>query len=46
MQTIDDEVSNNNNDIVKIATSVGSLYEYTHQNFKNISEKLKTFECR
>ena len=30
MQTLDDEVSINHNDIVKIATSVGNLYEYTH----------------
>ena len=45
MQTLDDEVSNNHNDIVKIATSVGSLYEYTHQSFRNISEKLKRFQC-
>ena len=46
MQTLDDEVSNNHNDIVKIATSVGSLYEYTHQSFRNLSEKLKKFECQ
>ena len=45
MQTLDDEVMNNHNDIVKIATSVGNLYEYTHQSFKNLSEKLKNFEC-
>ena len=44
MQTLDDEVSNNHNDIVKIATSVGSLYEYTHQSFRNMSEKLRRFE--
>ena len=31
MQTLDDEVSNNHNDIVKVATSVGNQYEYTHQ---------------
>ena len=46
MQTLDDEVSNNHNDIVKIATSVGSLYEYTHQSFRNMSEKLRRFECQ
>ena len=45
MQTLDKEVLNNHDDIVKISTSVGSLYEYTHQSFRNISEKLKTFEC-
>ena len=45
-QTLDDEVSNNHNDIVKIATSVGSLYEYTHQSFRNMSEKLRRFECQ
>ena len=31
MQTLDDEVSNNHINIVKIATSVGNLYNYTHQ---------------
>ena len=30
MQTLDDQVSNNHNHIVKIATSVGNLYEYTN----------------
>ena len=45
MQTLDNEVSNNHNDIVKIVTSVGSLYEYTHKSFNDISEKLKRFEC-
>ena len=46
MQTLDDEVSNNHHDIVKIATSIGSLYKYTHQSFRNMSEKLKRFECQ
>ena len=46
MQTLDDAISNNHNDIVKIATSVGSLYEYKHYSFRNLSEKLKHFECR
>ena len=45
MQTLDDEVSKNHNDIVKIVTAVGSLYEYTHKSFREISEKLKRFEC-
>ena len=45
MQTLDDEITNNHNDIVKIATSIGNLYEYTHQSFRNLSEKLKNFEC-
>ena len=45
MQTLDYEVSNNHNDIVKIATSVESLYEYTHQSFKIISDLLKIFYC-
>ena len=45
MQTLDDEVTHNHNDIVKIATSVGNLYEYTQQSFRNLSEKLKNFEC-
>ena len=45
MHTLDDEVSNNHNDIVKIATSVGNIYEYTHQSFRNLSEKLRNFEC-
>ena len=45
MQTLDDEISNNHNDIVKIATSVGSLYEYTHESFKNMSDQLKNFKC-
>ena len=45
MQTLDDEVSNNHNDIVKILTSVGSFYEYTHQSFRNLSEKLRKFAC-
>ena len=44
MQTLDDEVTNNHNDIVKISTSGGNLYEYTHQRFRNLSEKLKYFE--
>ena len=43
MQTLDDEVFNNHNDIVKIATSVGSLYECTHQSFRNMSENLRRF---
>ena len=30
MQALNNEVTNNHNDIVKIATSVGNLYEYTH----------------
>ena len=45
MQTLDDEVSNNHNDKVKIATSVGSLYEYTHESFRNMIDKLKYFQC-
>ena len=45
MQSLDDKVTNNYNDIVKIATSVGNLYEYTHHSFRNLSEKLKNFEC-
>ena len=45
MQTLDDEVINNHNYIVKIATSVGNFYEYTHQSFRNLSEKLINFEC-
>ena len=47
MQTSDDKVSNNHNNIVKIATSVGNLYEYsyTHQSCRNLSEKLRKFEC-
>ena len=45
MQTVDDEVTNNHNDIVKIATSVGNHYEYTLKSFRNLSEKLKNFEC-
>ena len=45
MQTVDDEVTNNHNDIVKIATSVGNLYEYSNKSFRNLSEKLKNFEC-
>ena len=44
MQTLNDEVSNNHNDIVQIATSVNSLYEYTHQSFRNMSDKLRRFE--
>ena len=40
MQTLDDEVSNNYNGIVKVATSVGSLYKYTHQSLRNIRDKL------
>ena len=46
MQTLDDEVSNNHNDIVKIATSVFSFYEYTYESFRNMSEKLKNFQCK
>ena len=46
MQTLDDEVFNNHTDIVKIATSIGSLYEYTHQSFKNMIAKLRRFECQ
>ena len=38
MQTLDDEAYNNHNYIVKIVTSVISLYKYTHQYFKNISD--------
>ena len=45
MQTLDDEVTNNHNNIVKIATSVGNLNEYTHQSFRNLSENIKNFEC-
>ena len=30
---------------VKIATSVGSLYEYMHESFRNMREKLKYFQC-
>ena len=45
MQTLDDEDFNNHNDIVKIATSVQSLYEKTYQSFKNISDQLKSFKC-
>ena len=30
---------------MKIATSVGTLYEYTYQSFKNLSEELRNFEC-
>ena len=30
MQTLDDKVSNNLNDIVQIARSVGSFYKHTH----------------
>ena len=37
MQTLDNEVSNNHNNIVKVATSVGNLYEYTHQSVRNLS---------
>ena len=40
MHTLDDKVSNNHNHIVKLATSVGNIYEYTHQSFRNLSEKL------
>ena len=46
MHTLDDEVSNNHNYIVKIATSVGNIYELTHQSFRNLSEKLRNFESR
>ena len=46
MPTLDDEVSNNHDDIEKIAISVGSLYEYTHQSFRNMSEKPRCFECQ
>ena len=45
MQTLDEEVSNNYNNIVKISNSVGNYYEYTHQSFRNLSEKLRNFEC-
>ena len=45
MQTLVDEVSNNHNNIVKFATSVGNLNEYTHQSLGNQSEKLRYFEC-
>ena len=45
VQTLDDEVTNNHNDIVKIASSVGNIYEITHQSFRNLSEELKNFEC-
>ena len=45
MHTLDDDVSNNQNEIVKIATSVGNIYEYTHQSFRNLSEKMRNFEC-
>ena len=42
----DDEVSNNHNYIVTIATSVGSLYEYLHQRFRIMREKLRLFACK
>ena len=44
MQTLNDEVTNIYNDIVKIATSIGNLYEYTLQSYRNLSKKLKIFE--
>ena len=37
MHTLDDKVSNNHNDIVQITSSVGNIYEYTHQSFRNLS---------
>ena len=46
MQTLDDEISNNHDNIVKVATSVGGLYEYTHQSFRNMSENLGHFRCQ
>ena len=46
MQTLDDDVSNNHSDIVKIAISVGSLYEYTQQSFRNMSEIYRRFKCK
>ena len=45
MQTLDDVVSNNHNVIVKVAILVGSLYDYTHQSFKKMRNKLKNFKC-
>ena len=44
MQTLDDEVTNNHNDSVKIATSVGNLYKYTYQSLRNLRAKLKNYE--
>ena len=38
MQTLDDKDTNNHNDIEKIATSIGNLYEYTHTSFQNLSK--------
>ena len=38
LECLDDEVSNNHNNIVKIASSIGNIYGYTHQCFKNLSE--------
>ena len=45
MQTLDDKVYNNQNNIMKIATSVGNLDEYTYQSFRNLGEKLNNFKC-
>ena len=38
LQTLNEEISNNHNNIVKIATLVNHLYKYTHQSFRNLSE--------
>lgn len=46
MLTLDNDLSNNNNnnDIVKLATSLSSLYKYTHQRLRNIIERLRWFD--
>ena len=46
MQTLDDEMSNNHDDIVKIVTTIGSRYEYTHQCFRNMSKNLRCFKYK
>ena len=46
MQILDDKVSTNYNNIVKIATTVGSFDESTDRSFQNLSEKLRQFVCK
>ena len=38
MQTVNNDITNNHNDIVKIATSVGSFYKYTNLSFRSKSD--------
>ena len=45
IQTMQPEITLNHDNIVKVTTLMGSLYEYTHESFRNQSYILKNFQC-